>query len=95
MPCLRLIDLEEGSGVILRAVQNKIGHALAIAFLLILAVMRVQELKAALWTVKGIKQITTSRDLVLTWEQKYISQAVDMAIAQRAQMFIGVGVRRV
>ena len=46
IPCLRLIDLEEGSGVILRAVQNKIGHALAIAFLLILAVMRVQELKA-------------------------------------------------
>ena len=34
------------SEIILRAVRSKFGHLLAVAFLLILAVMRVQELKA-------------------------------------------------
>jgi len=51
----------------------------------------VAELKAALGEMEGMKQVTTSRDLVLTWEQKYIAQAVDMAVAERAQMFIGNG----
>ncbi|KAF8625518.1 hypothetical protein AX17_006830 [Amanita inopinata Kibby_2008] len=35
--------------------------------------------------------ITTSRDLTLTWEQKYVSQALDVLVAQRAQAFIGNG----
>ncbi|KAJ7036593.1 hypothetical protein C8F04DRAFT_1220945 [Mycena alexandri] len=35
--------------------------------------------------------ISTSRDLVLTWEQKYVAQAVDMYIATRAEVFIGNG----
>jgi hypothetical protein len=39
------------------------------------------------------EQIGTSRDLRLTGEQRHNSQAVDMAIAQRAEVFIGNGVR--
>ena len=45
---------------------------------------------------KGLEEwehIWTSRDLRLTGEQKHNSQAVDMAIAQRAEVFIGNGVR--
>lgn len=38
------------------------------------------------------KGITSSRDMVLTWEQKYVAQAVDMLVGQRAQAFIGNGV---
>lgn len=52
----------------------------------------VTELKDTLSKMQGIKQVTTSRDLTLTWEQKYIAQAVDMAVAERAQVFIGNGV---
>ena len=37
--------------------------------------------------------IGTSRDLRLTREQRHNSQAVDMAVAQRAEVFIGNGVR--
>ncbi|KAI0308536.1 hypothetical protein OF83DRAFT_1288934 [Amylostereum chailletii] len=49
-----------------------------------------EELKASLrektgpWTA-----ITTSRDLKLTWEQKYVAQAMDMSIATRAEVFVG------
>jgi len=39
------------------------------------------------------KHIGTSRDLRLTREQKHNSQALDMAVAQRAEVFIGNGVR--
>jgi len=39
------------------------------------------------------EHVGTSRDLRLTGEQKHNSQAVDMAIAQRAEVFIGNGVR--
>ncbi len=39
------------------------------------------------------EHIGTSRDLRLTGEQKHNSQAVDMAVAQRAEVFIGNGVR--
>ncbi|KAF8622521.1 hypothetical protein AX15_006960 [Amanita polypyramis BW_CC] len=35
--------------------------------------------------------ITTSRELNLTWEQKYASQALDALVAQRAEAFIGNG----
>jgi hypothetical protein len=40
------------------------------------------------------EHIGTSRDLRLTGEQKHNSQAVDMAIAQRAEVSIGNGVRQ-
>jgi hypothetical protein len=43
--------------------------------------------------VEEWKHIVTSRDLRLTGEQRRNSQAVDMAIAQRAEVFLGNGVR--
>ena len=56
------------------------------------AVPWVEELKGALVQTFGFKQVTSSRDLVLNWEQKYVAQAVDMLVGQRAQVFIGNGV---
>ena len=59
-----------------------------------------QELKNALQEdarKEGLDEwehIGTSRDLRLTREQKHNSQAVDMAVGQRAEVFIGNGVRR-
>jgi hypothetical protein len=38
------------------------------------------------------RQISTSRDLRLTREQRHNAQAIDMAIAQRAEVFVGNGV---
>ena len=50
------------------------------------------ELKDALWEAAEWDVIATSRDMVLNWEQKYIAQAVDQLVAQRAQVLIGNGV---
>jgi hypothetical protein len=36
--------------------------------------------------------VGTSRDLQLSWEGKFVSEAVDMHVGQRAEMFIGNGV---
>lgn len=52
----------------------------------------VTELKTALRALGGWEHIGSNRDLSLTWEQKYVAQAVDMLVAQRAQVFIGNGV---
>jgi hypothetical protein len=52
-----------------------------------------EELMAALKKVHKWDQIASSRDLKLNWEQKYVAQTVDMMIGQRAQVFIGNGVR--
>lgn len=49
------------------------------------------ELKAALRAMGGWDRVATSRDLVLDREQKYVAQAVDMLIGQRAQVLIGNG----
>ncbi|KAJ7064660.1 hypothetical protein C8F01DRAFT_771360 [Mycena amicta] len=35
--------------------------------------------------------VATSRDLELSWEGKYVAQAVDMHVGQRAELFIGNG----
>lgn len=43
------------------------------------------------WTWEGI---STSRDLELEWEEKYVGQALDMYIAQRSELFIGNGVKK-
>jgi len=55
-----------------------------------------EELKRALHQdTDGEEQweaIHTSRDLVLSWEQKYVAQALDMYVATRSQAFIGNGV---
>ncbi|OBZ68590.1 hypothetical protein A0H81_11553 [Grifola frondosa] len=55
------------------------------------AVPWVQELKDALKKSGHFTSVTSSRDMVLNWEQKYVAQAVDMLIGQRAQAFIGNG----
>ncbi|KAM5542589.1 hypothetical protein V8D89_003550 [Ganoderma adspersum] len=51
----------------------------------------VEELKGALVAMGGFKHVTSSRDTVLNWEQKYVAQAMDMLVGQRAQVFIGNG----
>ncbi|KAL0955214.1 hypothetical protein HGRIS_004117 [Hohenbuehelia grisea] len=51
----------------------------------------IEELKAQLRAAADWDAIVSSRDLVLTKEQKYVAQAVDMYIGERAQEFIGNG----
>lgn len=51
-------------------------------------------LKAALAGVHAWDSVTSSRDLELSWEAKPVAQAMDMLVGQRAQVFIGNGVRR-
>lgn len=53
----------------------------------------VQDLKTALSKAHKWNHIASSRDLKLSWEQKYVAQTVDMMIGQRAQVLIGNGVR--
>ncbi|OCH92998.1 hypothetical protein OBBRIDRAFT_790721 [Obba rivulosa] len=40
---------------------------------------------------KGWTWVRSSRELRLSWEQKYVAQSVDMMIGERAQMIIGNG----
>ncbi|KAI0372005.1 hypothetical protein BV20DRAFT_135882 [Pilatotrama ljubarskyi] len=51
----------------------------------------VSKLKAALRKNYEWTHVASSRDLFLTPEQKYVAQAIDMLIAQRAQVFVGNG----
>ncbi|KAI0370021.1 hypothetical protein BV20DRAFT_1075702 [Pilatotrama ljubarskyi] len=51
----------------------------------------ITELRNALWRDQDWQMISSSRDLVLNWEQKFVAQAVDMLIGQRAQVFVGNG----
>ncbi|KAI0777730.1 hypothetical protein BD413DRAFT_519148 [Trametes elegans] len=48
-------------------------------------------LARALREAHGWAHVASSRELVLTPEQRYVAQAVDMLVAQRAQVFIGNG----
>ena len=52
----------------------------------------VAKLKEALHTADHWDSIASSRDLELNNEQRYIAQAADMLIGQRADVFIGNGV---
>jgi len=52
----------------------------------------VNELILALQTAEKWEAMSSTGDLSLAWEQKYISQALDMYVAQRAEAFIGNGV---
>jgi len=52
------------------------------------------ELKEALHKSGKWKQISSSRELKVTWEQKYVVQSIDMVVGQRADVFIGNGVGR-
>ncbi|KAH9885452.1 hypothetical protein C8Q73DRAFT_304313 [Cubamyces lactineus] len=51
----------------------------------------VRELREALWRDQDWQMISSSRDLVLNWEQRHVAQAVDMLVGQRAQVFVGNG----
>ncbi|KAG9309932.1 hypothetical protein JVU11DRAFT_6199 [Chiua virens] len=51
----------------------------------------INTLKAALYDLGGWVYVGSNRDLSLTWEQRFVAQAVDMLVAQRAQVFIGNG----
>lgn len=53
----------------------------------------IESLKTRLHEDRIWEDITSSRDLALTPEQRYIAQTVDMAVAERAALFIGNGVR--
>jgi hypothetical protein len=55
------------------------------------AVAWVEELKEALRRSGNWAQIKSSRDLDITWEQKFVVQALDMLVAQRSEVFIGNG----
>ena len=52
----------------------------------------VEELKTALAEGVAWESIKSSRDLDLTWEEKFVAHAMDMFVAQRAEMIIGNGV---
>ena len=52
----------------------------------------VKQLEGALRIQHAWTHIGSSRELVLTPEQKYVAQAVDVLVAQRAQVFVGNGV---
>lgn len=51
------------------------------------------ELKRAVGEMGGWQSIKTSRDLTLNRDQKPVAQALDMFVAQRAEVFVGNGVR--
>ncbi|KAI0095006.1 hypothetical protein BDY19DRAFT_915846 [Irpex rosettiformis] len=50
-----------------------------------------KQLKDALKGAYAWDSIATSRDMILTLREKYVSHTVDMLIGQRAQVFIGNG----
>ena len=52
----------------------------------------IEQLKEDLMKDYPWKQISSSLEMRVTWEQKFTAQAVDMMIAQRADVFIGNGV---
>ena len=53
------------------------------------------KLKAAFLAADDWDNIASSRDLELNDEQRYVAQAADMLIGQRADVFIGNGVSRI
>jgi hypothetical protein len=40
----------------------------------------------------GWKKVSTSQDMSLNWQETWVSQSIDMSIAQRAEVFVGNGV---
>lgn len=52
----------------------------------------VAELEERLLEAGDWETVFSSRDMVLAPEQKYVAQAIDMAIAERAAVFLGNGV---
>lgn len=54
----------------------------------------IAQLKEAFLAARNWDNIVSSRDLELNDEQRYVAQAADMLIGQRADVFIGNGVRQ-
>ena len=52
----------------------------------------IEELREALMRDHPWEQIASSLQMKVSWEQKFVAQAVDMMIGQRADVFIGNGV---
>ena len=52
----------------------------------------IEELREALMKDHPWKQIASSLQMQVSWEQKFVAQAVDMMIGQRADVFVGNGV---
>jgi hypothetical protein len=52
----------------------------------------IEELREALMRDHPWEQIASSLQMQVSWEQKFVAQAVDMMIGQRADLFIGNGV---
>ena len=53
----------------------------------------VEELKSALWMDSDWADISSSLELILNPEQKYVADTVNMLVGQRAQVLFGNGVR--
>jgi len=51
----------------------------------------IEELKEALMKDHPWERITSSLQMQVSWEQKFVAQAVDMMIGQRADVFVGNG----
>ncbi|KAI0676131.1 hypothetical protein C8Q78DRAFT_964081 [Trametes maxima] len=51
----------------------------------------IHDLEDALREVADWDMISSSRDVTVSWEQKYVAQCIDSLVAQRAQVFIGNG----
>lgn len=52
-------------------------------------------LKNALHKSGDWNQISSSRELKVSWEQKFVVQSIDMVVGHRADVFVGNGVSRV
>ncbi|EGN95102.1 hypothetical protein SERLA73DRAFT_187410 [Serpula lacrymans var. lacrymans S7.3] len=55
------------------------------------AVPWVEELKTSIKSSGNWDHVGSSRDLQLTWEEKYVAHGLDMFVASRAQILIGNG----
>ncbi|KAI0668470.1 hypothetical protein C8Q78DRAFT_979670 [Trametes maxima] len=51
----------------------------------------IAEVEKVLLPLTSWEIISSSRDLTISWEQKYVAQCIDSLVAQRAQVFIGNG----
>ena len=89
--CFPSIDEIVQRAVAERAAQHAQGHApLTDVYIMTNGADEwVAELKAKLIASGGWRSIASSRDLQVNWEQKFVKQAVDMLIGQRAQVFVG------
>jgi hypothetical protein len=73
---------------------TSVGHNLKNVYIMTNAAVEwIEELKEELRRVAKWGKISSSRELKLRKEEKYVAQSVDMLIGQKAQVFVGNGVR--